>query len=139
MAYTRRLPIRFADVDCARVVYFPRFFDYCHGVQEDFFGDEVGAPYAELMGQRHLGFPSVHAEADFKAPFRLGETARIVLEVAKVGRRSATLRFRLYRGDTDELCATVVNVVACIDLRTFAAAELPEDVRGALQRHLGAP
>ncbi len=136
MAYTRRLPIRFADVDFARVVYFPRFFDYCHSVMEDFFLDEVGVPYAQMLGARRVGFPTVHAEADFKSPFRFGEEARVLMTATRVGTGSAGLRFQLYRGESDVLCAVLQTVVAAIDMDTFSGVPLPDDVRAALGRHL---
>lgn len=136
MAYTSRIPVRFRDVDFARVVYFPRFFDYCHSVMEDFFRDEVGVPYADMLIGRKVGFPSVHAEADFRAPLRFGDTARVVMEATRVGTGSACLRFQLYRGASEEQCATVATVVASIDMDTFRGVELPADVKAVFEKHL---
>lgn len=135
MGYERRIPVRFPDVDFARVVYYPRFFDYCHQVMEDFFGDELQVPYAEMLGRRKVGFPSVHAEADFSAPLRFGDTARIVLESTRVGQGSASLRFTIFRGDTSEQVAVVKVVVASIHMDTFSAVPMPEDVKQAFERH----
>jgi 4-hydroxybenzoyl-CoA thioesterase len=139
MAYTSRLAVRFADVDYARVVYFPRFFDFCHRVFEDFFADELKVPYARLLEERNIGFPAVHAEADYRAPLRFGDTARVVLETLKVSARSAQCRYRLYRGESEELCATVLVVTAAIAIDTFKGSEFPADVRAVLEKHLVSP
>ena len=82
MAFTKKIPVRFDHVDFARVVYFPNLFGYCHQVLEDFLDAAVGIPYAQMLQQRKIGFPSVHAEANFKHPLRFGDVARISMEQA---------------------------------------------------------
>jgi 4-hydroxybenzoyl-CoA thioesterase len=136
VAFTRTFPVRFPDVDWARVVYFPRYFDFCHRTFEDFFAAEVGVPYARMLEERNVGFPSVHAEADYQQPLRFGDSARLTLEVLKVGNSSISCRYRVSRGEAEVLCATVQIVVAAIDIARFTRRELPDDVRAAFQRHL---
>jgi 4-hydroxybenzoyl-CoA thioesterase len=136
MAYTKSIPIRFPDVDFAHVVYFPRFFDYCHQVFEDFFTDEVKCPYPVMLQERKVGYPSVHAEADFKSPLRFGDTARVVMAVTRLSDRSVTCRYQLFKGSSEELCATVTVVVAPIEMGAFRGTTLPADVKAAFERHL---
>src|SRR3954453_22256147 len=107
MAFTKKIPVRFEDVDFARVVFFPRLFAYCHQAFEDFFGAAVGISYAQMLQKRKVGYPSVHAEADFKHPLRFGDTARIVMETIKLSSKSITSRYRIYLGDSKTLCAEV--------------------------------
>ena len=135
MAYQKLIPIRFPDVDFAHVVYFPRFFDYCHQVFEDFFADEVKCPYSVMLQERKVGYPSVHAEADFMVPLRFGDVARVVMELARVSERSVTCRYRVFKGQTQELCATVTVVAAPIEMGAFRGTALPADVRAAFERH----
>lgn len=137
MAFTKDWTVRFSEVDCARVVYFPRYFDACHAVQEDFFAEALAAPYHELIERSGVGFPSVHAEADFVAPLRLGDVARVDVDVARLGRTSAKLRFRVSRREGGERCATLVNVVACIGLGDFLPREIPAELRQRLSEHCG--
>ena len=136
MAYTQRFPIRFDDVDYARVVYFPRLFVYCHWTFENFFTEEARLPYSEMLGKRKVGFPIVHTEADFKAPLRFGDTCRIVMEAVQVGSGSLSNRYRLYLGESQKLCAVVQIVNASIAMDTFKPTPLPEDVREAFLNHL---
>ena len=136
MAYTQRIDVRFADVDFARVVYFPRLFDYCHRTFEDFFSAEVGLPYARMLGERKVGFPVRHAEADFRAPLRFGDVCRVVMEVAALGDRSLTCRYRLMLGETDRLCAEARITQVTIQMDTFTAQPMPEDLRAIFTRHL---
>ena len=136
MAFITKIPVRFEDVDFARVVFFPRLFNYCHQVFEDFFADAVGVTYSQMLQKRKVGYPSVHASADFKHPLRFGDTARIVMETIKLSSKSITNRYRLYLGDTKTLCAEVEIVTVPIDMDSFKAREIPEDVRVAFLNHL---
>jgi 4-hydroxybenzoyl-CoA thioesterase len=132
--FVRELPVRFPDVDFARVVYYPRFFDYTHQVFEDFFAMELGVPYARMLQERKIGFPSVHCEADFKSPLRFGDVVRIELSTDAVGERSITSRYRFSVRGTP--CAELKVVTATIDLERFTGVKVPDDVRAAFERFL---
>ncbi|NVL83963.1 acyl-CoA thioesterase, partial [Escherichia coli] len=69
-------PVHFEDVDAAGIVFFARFFAYCHDAMERFF-DGVDGGYVALITERKIGFPAVHASSDFKAPITYGDVARI--------------------------------------------------------------
>ncbi len=138
MAYTKRIGVRFDDVDFARVVYYPRFFGYTHQTFEDFFADEVKCTYAKMLQERKTGYPSVHASADFLTPLRFGDVARVVLETLEVGKKSLTCRYRIYQGETDVLCAQLKVVTVAIEMDTFKGRELPDDVKVAFERHRAA-
>jgi 4-hydroxybenzoyl-CoA thioesterase len=127
--------VRFEDIDAAQIVFFGRFFGYCHDALEAFFGALEGG-YANLVMNRHVGFPAVHVESDFKSPLRYGDTARIAVSVTKIGAKSATLRFDITRSDTNVAVATVTIVHAVSDLTRLRAIEIPSDVRALLEKHL---
>ena len=132
MPFARDIVVRFPEVDFARVVYYPRFFDYCHQVFEDFFAAEVGVPYAQMLQQRKVGYPSVHAEADFTAPLRFGDVARVEMTTVKVGQSSITMRYRVLKHSAP--CAELEIVSASIDMDTFKGVPVPDDVRAAFER-----
>lgn len=136
MAFTTRLNIRFADIDWARAVYFARFFDYAHRTFEDFFNEHAKMPYATVLAERKLGFPIVNSTAEFFVPLRLGDTARIVMDVTRLSKRSVTSRFTMFRGDTDEKCAVITLKQAAIDTDKFTGIEMPDDVHAQLAAHL---
>ena len=62
-------PVRFADIDHAGIVYYPRFFHYFMSRSRSCGarGSARGA-YRELLDRDRVGFPAVRAECDFKAP-----------------------------------------------------------------------
>ncbi len=136
MAFTSKLRVRFADIDWARVVYFARFFDFAHRTFEDFFNEHAKVTYAEVLAERKLGFPIVNSTAEFFAPLRLGDIARVEMEVLKLSKRSVTSRFTLYRDSNGERCAVIVLKQAAIDTSTFAGCELPDDIHALFAAQL---
>lgn len=138
MSFQKILRVRFEDVDYAQVVYFPNLFGYCHNVFEDFFEAEVKTPYAKMLRERRVAFPTVHTEADFQAPLHFGDDIRIEMTTLKVGRKSLTSRYRLYSERTSALLAEVSVVTVAITLDNFESTDLPADVRAAFERHLNA-
>lgn len=137
MAFCARFPVRFADLDWGRVVYFARYFDFAHRASEEFFNAHPPLEYANLLVTRSLGFPVVHSEADFFAPFRLGDTARIVMDVTRLSKRSVTSRFTFYRGENDERCAVIVLKQAVIQTVEYrGGVEFPEDIHALFSAHL---
>jgi len=136
MAFTHRFPVRFEDVDYARIVYYPRLFQYCHWTFESFFASEAGISYAQLLEKRKVGFPTVHAEADFVSPLRFGDEVRAVMQTARLGTKSITNVYQLYAGETKKPCAELEIVTVAIHMDTFQALQLPEDLRAAFLKHM---
>lgn len=138
MAFTSRLKVRFADIDWARVVYFARFFDFAHRTFEDFFNEQPNLSYAAVLSDRKLGFPIVNSTAEFFVPLRLGETARVQMDVIKLSKRSVTSRFTIFKDETEVRCAVIVLKQAAIDTSSFTGTELPDDLHALLSAHLAA-
>src|SRR2546426_2147175 len=136
MAFTHRLNVRFDDVDYAQIVYYPRLFSYCHWAFEEFFAKEAGVTYAQMLTVRRVGFPTVHASADFKQPLRFGDVCRVVMETVKLGDKSIGNEYKLYLGETQKLCAELEVVTVAINMDTFESVKIPEDVRVAFMNHL---
>jgi 4-hydroxybenzoyl-CoA thioesterase len=125
--------VRFEEVDAAGVVYFARFFGWCHDAMAAMLGALEGG-YHRLVKDRGLGHPVVHVEADFAAPLRFGDTVGIDVTVEKMSDRSVTLRFRLERLDGLHV-AMIRHVVVLTELASFQAVPLADDLRSLLATH----
>jgi 4-hydroxybenzoyl-CoA thioesterase len=136
MAFTYRFPVRFEDVDYARIVYYPRLFQYCHWTFENFFAQEAGATYADVLMKRKVGFPTVHAKADFLSPLRFGDECRAVMQTARLGSKAITNVYHLHAGESKSPAAEVEIVTVAINMDTFEPIELPEDFRAVFLRHM---
>jgi 4-hydroxybenzoyl-CoA thioesterase len=128
MPFRTQIRVRFGDVDHAGIVYYPQFFIYFHEAFEDFFGDN-GLRYDRLLDERRLGFPTVHIEADYKLPLRYGDALDVELSVPKLGARSAVFRYVGFRHHDGQRACSADITCACVDLDSFRAVEVPEDLR----------
>ncbi len=133
MAFTTRLRVRFGDEDHAQIVYYPRFFHFFHCAFEDFF-DEQGFPYRDCLDVDRVGWPAVHAEADFERPVRFGDDLSLEVRVTRVGDKSATFEYAGRVGE-QPVCKGRI-VVACISMDTYEARSIPDKYRELFERHL---
>ena len=133
MAFTSLLKIRFDDVDGAGIVYYPHFFHLCHNAFEDFFDDAASVSYPQLINEKHRGFPTVAIQSEFSAPLRYGEIALVTLEIAKIGRSSATFNYEIRRKQDSRLCFTAQITKVYLDLKNNKAIPIPDDMRSLLE------
>lgn len=124
-------PVRFADVDAARIVFFARYLEYCHDALEALFAPLPGG-YSAMINDRDVGVPSVRIEVDYRAPLRYGDTARIETVVEKVGNTSVVFVHTLRRDADGTECARVRQVVVTAKLSTLTPLAVPDDVRALL-------
>ncbi len=134
MPFRYERPVRFADVDAARIVFFARYLDYCHDAIEALFNELPGG-YAHLTMVRDVGVPSVRVEVDYRAPLRYGDVALIDVTVERVGEKSVTLRHELTRKADGVPVATVRQVVVTARLSALGGIPVPDDVRALLARY----
>jgi 4-hydroxybenzoyl-CoA thioesterase len=133
MAFETRVRVRFGDEDHAQIVYYPRFFHFFHCAFEDFF-DEQGYSYRACLDVDRIGWPAVHAEADYERTVRFGETLVMEVRISRIGTKSATFEFVAHR-DGERVCTGRV-VVACIGMDDYAARPIPDKYRALFEKHL---
>jgi 4-hydroxybenzoyl-CoA thioesterase len=136
MAYTSTQKIRFDDVDGAGIVYYPRFLHLCHAAFEDFFDDVAPFSYPALIRDRRLGFPTVHIEADYKAPLAYGDTAVVTVGVTRVGTSSIGTRYEIRRRRDSVLSFTADITAVLIDLDTGRPVPLTDELKAVFSRYL---
>lgn len=128
-------PVHFEDVDAAGIVFFGRFMGFAHEAMEVFFAGLEGG-YPGLILQRRVGFPAVQVNTSFNAPLRYGDVIRIETATARIGNKSATLRYRMFRKADGVLSAEVEHTVVTTNLDTMTSCPMPDDVRAILTAHL---
>lgn len=126
MSFAAEFPIRFGDIDHARVVYYPRFFHYFHQAFEDWFGGALGIPYADVITKENIGFPSVKIECEFLKPLRYGDRVRIGVELVSIGEKSITNRYVMTRLPDGDVAARATITTVAIDNDTFRAIPITD-------------
>ena len=122
MEFRLDIPVRFNDIDQAGIVYYPTFFHYYHQTFEDFFAATGATPFPEIIGERRVGFPTVHVEGDFDAPIRYGDLLSVTLSIPRVGKSSVDFQFRATTGAAEPLRQVGRGLVTkvCVSLDTLA-------------------
>jgi 4-hydroxybenzoyl-CoA thioesterase len=133
VAFTRSVPIRFSHCDPAGIVYFPHYFDMFNGLIEDWYTEELGHNYAELIMGGRYGFPFVRIECDFKIPSRIGEVIDLTLLVERIGRSSLGVAIVCHRDGLERLRARMVT--AMMSLETRKPVALPPPLREAIEAY----
>jgi YbgC/YbaW family acyl-CoA thioester hydrolase len=131
--YEADIKVRFGDIDHAGIVYFPRISHYCHVALEEYYQHRVGLPYHELLDRRRLGFPIVRAEMNFRRTFAFGDTARVEITTARVGRTSLTMLYRLRKIGGEQYCTEAEITTVCVDMDTFQPVPIPDDLRAVFE------
>ena len=124
-------PIRFAEVDPAGIVYYPRYLDFCHQAFEELWAARRGPrAYIELLERERLGLPTVHVEADYRQPSRFGDRIDIAISLVRLGTSSATLRYRIsIEHEPTAIVAEITTVIVCVNMEGFAPVPMPAEIR----------
>lgn len=134
MTFSTTMRVRFGDEDHAQIVYYPRFFHFFHTAFEDFF-DQQGHPYRQCLDEG-VGWPAVHAEANFQRPLRFGDDLRIDVSIERIGKTSATFVYVGTKVGDDAPAVRGKIVVACLDMKRFGPQPIPEKYRALFERHV---
>lgn len=134
MSFETRVKVRFADVDPAGIVFYPRYFEMLNGAVEDWFAQALGLDFRTMHLEQHIGTPTVRMTVDFTAPGELGDDLTIRITPVQIGRSSCTIN-ALFTGDGRDR-VRVESVLVCMDLQTQRSIPWPEAVRARMEQEL---
>jgi 4-hydroxybenzoyl-CoA thioesterase len=140
LVFRQSVMVHFSHCDPAGMVFFPQYFVMLNNLVETWFTQGLGINYAELIGKRRIGLPTVSLQSEFVAPSRMGETLDFDLQVIRLGQKSFTLAVVGRGGPEVRLRLQQVLVTTALDGNH--ATPIPPDVRAALARYqstTGAP
>jgi 4-hydroxybenzoyl-CoA thioesterase len=131
-SFQTKVLVRFADCDPAGMVFYPRLMEMFNNLVEDWCSAGLNFSFDDIVIKRGWGLPTVHLEADFIAPCRLGEILTANLFVRSVGTSSVSADIVLCGPDqTDRVRGKVVLVL--MDRHDTRAMPLPEALRSSIK------
>jgi len=125
----QRIP--WADVDLAKIVYFPRYFSYFEMAELEWIRQQ-GLDYEKLLADLEIWMPRVAAHANFKAPARLSDLIAVEMRLDRIGTASFTLGFDALLLPERKPLADGYIVIATVTRQTFEPTPVPERLRGLL-------
>lgn len=117
------------DTDAAGVLFFAHLFRHAHDAYEAMMA-RIGWPVDELIRERQLALPLVHAEADYRHPMRHGDQVDVTVELKDLGDRRFSLTYGFFSDDRE--VATALSVHVGIEPRTGKSQALPTSLVSAL-------
>ncbi len=120
--------VEFYETDLAGIAHFSNFYRWMESAEHAFLRERGIA-----LHEGGIGWPRVHASADFKKPVKFGDTIRVKVTISELRTRSVRYAFEFGVEGSEEIHGTGEMVSVCVDLKTMKAIEIPAEVRAALQ------
>jgi 4-hydroxybenzoyl-CoA thioesterase len=139
MTFHCQIPVRFGDVDYAKIVYYPRHLHFCHVAMEELFAAVVGVPYHESVATEKIGYPTIRVEAEYFHPVGFGETIDMGVSIERLGTKSVHFRYEGTRKSDGVLAFVVRNVQVAVHMDDWQSVPIPPHHREGFGKVLRAP
>ena len=137
--FRHRRRVQFSETDLAGIVHFANFFRYMEEAEHAFYRS-LGFSVHRMIGREGddpVGWPRVHASADFRKPLKFEDEFEIELLVAAVGPKTIDYQFRFLADGGGELLATGEFTVICVrfdhEEGRMRAVGIPEAIRSHIE------
>ncbi|WP_420430431.1 acyl-CoA thioesterase [Kordiimonas sp.] len=128
--FSKNVQVRFAHVDAAGIMFYPRYFGLINDLVEDWFADGLGFSFRQLHLVEKRAVPTAHIEVDFHAPSKLDDKLTFTLAVERLGGASCHLKIAATCGDEARLSGNLVLVH--LDMATGQSLRWPDDMRAKM-------
>ena len=119
--------VPWADVDLAKIVYFPRYFSYFEMAEMEWHRSE-GWPYEDMLEGLGIWMPRVAAHCNYHAPARLADLLSIELHLERLGRTSYTFGYDAFRLPERTRLADGYVTIATVARGTFRPTPVPQEL-----------
>lgn len=147
--FLNRRRVEFADTDVAGIMHFSNFFRFMEVTEHAFYRD-IGLnthPFDSIMdydqeaSSEKVGWPRVHASADYRLPLRFEEVVEIELLIENIRNKTIHYLFRFWKSpdDPEKRCLaatgrfTVVSVSFDTETRRMKGVAIPDEVREKIE------
>lgn len=120
--------VEFYETDLAGIAHFSNYYRWMESAEHAFLRERGIA-----LHEGGIGWPRVHASADFKKPIKFGDRIRVRVIITELRTRSVRYAFELRVEGSEEIHGTGEMVSVCVDLETMKSIEIPEEIRSCLQ------
>ena len=127
--------VQMSQVDAAGIVYFARFFEIFHQAYEQLL-KAAGEPLASVFKNGVWAAPLRHAEANYIAPLRLGQSLVTQIVGVAVQASEITIAYQVLaksKAGILGVAATGQTVHTFVNPKTFQRSEVPPQVLATLQ------
>ncbi|MGI9243471.1 MAG: acyl-CoA thioesterase [Verrucomicrobiales bacterium] len=137
--FRHRRRVQFSETDLAGIVHFANFFRYMEEAEHAFYRS-LGFSVHRMVGRDGddpVGWPRVHASADFRKPLKFEDEFEVELLVAAIGPKTIDYQFQFFAEGSDELLATGKFTVICVRFdqgeKRMRAVGIPDAIREQIE------
>lgn len=130
--YVYQTKIKLHETDAAGLLFFSNQFKIIHDAYESLL-ETIGYDFAQLIKDRDIFLPIVHAESDYRAPLFVGDAVSIQVSVDKIGKTSFSLAYKLINAK-QKLVGTGRTVHVAVNQSTRKKIVLPKDLLVKIQK-----
>ena len=124
--YLRRVYL--ADTDAAGVVYFAKGLEICHEAYEESLA-KVQISLKQMINEKQLALPIVHAEIDFLRPISCGDELQVSLSGSRVNDSKFAIAYQISAIDNlDRVLITAQTRHVCINPQIRRRMDLPSTI-----------
>jgi 1,4-dihydroxy-2-naphthoyl-CoA hydrolase len=117
------------QTDAGGVVFFANFFVMAHLCYEAWLDESISI--AEIIDDKNLIMPIVHAHADYRQSLCLSEKITIEMTCGNTTRTTFQLDYIIFSEEGD-IAAEITTIHACLDERKRKPTRLPEFLKDML-------
>jgi YbgC/YbaW family acyl-CoA thioester hydrolase len=130
--FTHTRSIFLKETDATGVIYFTSLFHYALEAFEVLLAKKESS-LSQIFAKGYL-MPIVHAEADYKAPLRVGDLITVDLSLGHVGTTSFSIESKIVHLSTGKEAGRVKIVHAFIKQGEEKASQIPADILDLLKK-----
>jgi acyl-CoA thioester hydrolase len=130
--FVHELRVRYGECDPQGIVFNANYLLYFDVAFTELWRAAVG-PWLEMV-ERGIDAVVAHSELDFRAPARFDDVLSLPVRIQSVGRTAITTEIDVMRGP--EVLVAMQARHVCVSTETWAKTEVPDWVRGGLERFL---
>lgn len=119
--------VRWSDVDYAGLICYGAYLRFFEMAETELFR-AAGLPYGEVFQKLNIWLPRVQLHSEFHSPAFLDDLLDVYAFVGKVGKKSLTLNFEVYRQKDSTFLAEGRFVMVAVDRETFKSRPLPDEL-----------
>ncbi len=116
--------VRWSDVDFAGLICYGAYLRFFEMAETELFR-AVGLPYGKVFEEFDLWLPRAQLHCDFHHPALLDDLLTVYAFIGRVGTKSLTLNFEVYRAKDDKVLAEGRFVMVAVSRKDFKSIPLP--------------
>ncbi len=125
--------VRWSDVDYAGLICYGAYLRFFEMAETELFR-AVGLAYGKVFEDYDLWLPRVQLHSDFHHPALLDDLLTVFAFIGRIGNKSLTLNFEVYRAKDEILLAEGRFIMVAVSRKDFKSIALPQSLIEKLAR-----